>query len=121
MRHAVKHKVISGTGVVLASCLFIAVVILANTALTSWRIDLTENKLFTLSDGTINILENLEEPVQIDFYYSKTAMSDFPLLANYGSRVRDMLEEYAAHAGDKLILNIIDLIINYINQYAYFL
>ena len=108
MKHIVKNRVVSGTGLILATCLFIATIILANTALTTWRIDLTENKLFTLSQGTINILENLEEPVQLDFYLSQKAMSDFPLLANYGARVRDMLEEYAAHADGQLILNIIE-------------
>ena len=108
MKLSIKNKLISGTGLILASCLFIAVVILANTALTSFRVDLTENKLFTLSQGTINILGNLEEPVQLDFYFSQKAMSDFPSLANYGVRVRDMLEEYAAHAEGKLILNIIE-------------
>lgn len=108
MKHSIKNKLISGTGLILATCLFIALVILANTALTTWRIDLTENKLFTLSKGTINILENLEEPVQLDFYFSQKAMSDFPSLANYGVRVRDMLEEYTTHADGKLILNIIE-------------
>jgi gliding motility-associatede transport system auxiliary component len=108
LKLSVKNKLISGTGLILATCLFIATVILANTALTTWRIDLTENKLFTLSKGTINILRNLEEPVQLDFYFSQKEMSDFPSLANYGVRVRDMLEEYAAHANGQLILNIID-------------
>ncbi len=108
MKLRVKNRIVSTTGVVLASCLFISVVILANTALTTWRIDLTENKLFTLSDGTRNILKNLEEPIQFDFYFSRKGMVDFPLLANYGSRVRDMLEEYAAYADGKLILNIIE-------------
>lgn len=108
MKLMVKNRLVSGTGVLLATCLFVSVVILANTALTTWRIDLTENKLFTLSDGTINILKNLEEPIQLDFYFSKKGMVDFPLLANYGSRVRDMLEEYEAHADGKIILNIIE-------------
>ena len=108
MQHSIKNRLLSGTGLLLGTCLFIGIVILADTALTTWRIDLTENKLFTLSNGTINILQNLEEPVQIDFYYSQKAIVDFPLLANYGTRVRDMLEEYATHAEGKLILNIIE-------------
>ncbi len=108
MKVSVKNKIVSGTGLILATCLFVATIILANTALTSWRIDLTENNLFTLSAGTKNILRNLEEPVQIDFYFSQKAMSDFPLLVNYGVRVRDMLEEYATYADGKLILNIIE-------------
>ncbi len=108
MKHTVRSSVISGTGLLLAVCLFVATIVLANTALTAWRIDLTQNKLFTLSKGTINILNNLEEPVQLDFYFSQKAMNDFPLLANYGIRVRDMLEELATHANGKLILNIIE-------------
>lgn len=108
MRHSTKSKVTSSTGLILATCLFIGVIMLANAALTTWRIDLTENKLFTLSEGTKNILASLEEPVQLDFYFSQKAMSDYPLLVNYGLRVRDMLEEYAAHADGKLILNIIE-------------
>ena len=108
MKHAVRSSVISGTGLVLAICLFIATIVLANTVLTTWRIDLTQNKLFTLSKGTINILNNLEEPVQLDFYFSQKAINDFPLLANYGIRVRDMLEELTTHAHGKLILNIIE-------------
>lgn len=108
MTLSVKNKLISGTGLILATTLFIATIILANTALTTWRIDLTENKLFTLSKGTINILGNLEEPVQLDLYLSQKEMSDFPALANYGIRVRDMLEEYVAHANGQLILNIIE-------------
>ena len=108
MKVSVKSKFVSGTGLILATCLFVATIILANTALTTLRIDLTENKLFTLSTGTKNILQNLEEPVQLDFYFSQKAMSDFPLLVNYGARVRAMLEEFATHANDKLILNIIE-------------
>lgn len=101
-------KLISTTGLGLAAALFIAVIILVNATLTSWRIDLTENKLFTLSDGTLNILENLEEPVRLDFYFSQEAMLGYPSLMNYGIRVRDMLLEYKTHAGVMLELNIID-------------
>jgi len=108
MNVSLKSKFVSGSGLILATCLFVATIILANTALTTWRIDLTESRLFTLSEGTKNILKNLEEPVQLDFYFSQKAMSEFPLLVNYGARVRDMLEEFATHADGKLILNIIE-------------
>ena len=112
MKHSIKNSVISGTGLLLAISLFIATIILANTAFTTWRIDLTENKLFTLSKGTKNILNNLDEPVQLDFYFSQKAMNDFPLHANYRVRVRDMLEELTAHANRKLILKFIRTMIS---------
>jgi ABC-type uncharacterized transport system involved in gliding motility auxiliary subunit len=101
-------NIISTTGLALAAALFIALIILVNATLTSWRIDLTENKLFTLSEGTLNILHNLEEPVRLDFYFSQKAMIGYPALMNYGVRVRDMLREYEAHSNGMIDLNIID-------------
>ena len=35
-----------------------------------WRADLTEERAFTLSEGTRQILANLKSPVQVRFYYS---------------------------------------------------
>lgn len=98
----------STTGLALAATLFVAIIILANATLTSWRLDLTENKLFTLSEGTLNILHTLEEPVRLDFYFSQKALIGNPALMNYGVRVRDMLLEYEAHSNGMLELNIID-------------
>ena len=103
-----KRNLVSGTGLLLAACLFIAITIIANATLTNLRLDLTENKLFTLSQGTINILGKLEEPIRLDFYYSQKALTGFPALTNYGNRVRDMLQEYKSHSHGKIELNIID-------------
>ena len=103
-----RNRVISGTGLLLAACLFVASIILVNASITTWRIDLTENSLFTLSEGTINILDDLEEPVILDFYFSQKGLTGFPALANYGARIRDMLEEYVAHADGNIVLNVID-------------
>jgi ABC-type uncharacterized transport system involved in gliding motility auxiliary subunit len=101
-------NIISGTGLALVACLFVALIILVNATLTTWRLDLTENKLFTLSGGTINIIRSLEEPVKLDFYFSQKAMTGLPALTNYAVRVRDMLQEYENHSGGKLVLKIID-------------
>lgn len=101
-------NIVSGTGLFLAACLFIAVIIIVNITFTSWRLDLTENKLFTLSKGTINILNNLEEPITLDLYFSQKALTGIPSLANYGVRVRDMLREYETHSNGMLNLVITD-------------
>ncbi len=101
-------NIISTTGLALAAALFVAIIILANATLTSWRLDLTKNKLFTLSEGTLNILHTLEEPVRLDFYFSQKSLIGNPGLMNYGVRVRDMLLEYEAHSNGMLELNIID-------------
>jgi len=55
----------SATGLVLLAILFLALTILAGSLLRGVRIDLTEQGLYTLSPGTVNILEDLEEPVTL--------------------------------------------------------
>ena len=103
-----QKKILSGTGVAIAAVLSMAIIILINATLTSWRLDLTENKLFTLSEGTLNIVRGLDEPVTLDFYVSRTSMAEIPQLVSYANRVHDLLDEYAAESNGKLRLNVIE-------------
>ncbi|MGI9228441.1 MAG: Gldg family protein [Gammaproteobacteria bacterium] len=102
------RNIISGTGLLLAGVLALAVIIIANAIFTSARIDLTENRLFTLSEGSINIITTLEEPVNLDFYFSAKLVADLPQMRNYGNRVRDLLQEFAAKSNGNIKLSIID-------------
>ena len=63
-------NLITGTGLLVALALFLGINIISNQSLTSMRLDVTENKLHTLSDGTHNILQSLEEPITVRFYFS---------------------------------------------------
>ena len=72
------------------------------------RIDLTANKLFTLSDGTAAILDGLDQKVTLRFYYSKKLAAEIPGLPEYAKRIRELLEEYEAEAGGRLELEVID-------------
>lgn len=104
-----KNKTLySSGGLLLGAALSIAIIILANASLTGLRIDLTEDKLFTLSEGTVNIILSLDEPIHLDFYFSRETLLGYPGLLNYGTRVRDLLEEYAAKSGGKIQLTIIE-------------
>lgn len=103
-----QKKILSGTGVAVAAILAVALIILINTTMTSWRLDLTENRLFTLSEGTLNIIRGLQEPITLDYYVSRKAMAEIPQLASYANRVHDLLDEYAAESNGKLILNVIE-------------
>ena len=58
------------------------------------RWDTTEEKIYSLSKGTKNILSNLAEPVTIKFFYSQSNR-DLPThLKLYAKRVREFLSEY---------------------------
>ena len=50
-------------GIAVALIVSVAVI----SVLPSFRIDLTEDKLYTLSEGTRNIVANLEQPVELMF------------------------------------------------------
>ena len=102
-----KH-LLSGSGILLAAVLAVALITISNNLFTGVRLDLTENKLFTLSSGSINIITTLDEPVSLDLYVSRKTMADFPQLVNYANRVRDLLEEYAAKSDGKIELSVIE-------------
>ncbi len=103
-----KRRSLSRGGLVLAIGLFLAINILAGETLTAWRLDLTQNRLFTLSKGTRNILQDLEEPIALRYFYSAKLFSGIPSLQSHGTRVRDLLDEYVAAAGGRLTLTVID-------------
>ena len=101
------RKIMTGTGLVLAVVLFLAVNMLSNTVQSN-RLDLTDNQLFTLSEGTRNILQNLEEPVHLRLYLSEKLATGLPGISAYAVRVRELLEEYRRVASGKLRLSVID-------------
>jgi ABC-type uncharacterized transport system involved in gliding motility auxiliary subunit len=96
-------------GLIALAVLFLAVVMLSNIGLRGMRLDLTQNKLYTLSAGTQQVLRDLKEPVNLYFYFSRDAAAkQSPLAMPYAARVREFLEEIAARAGGKIHLQVID-------------
>ena len=93
---------------VLLAVLFVSLNLFANLTLRNARLDLTENGLFTLSDGTRNILRNLREPINLAFYYSQSIAGEQPGLRVEAQRVRDMLEEITLASRGMVRLEIID-------------
>lgn len=94
--------------IILASIIFVAINIAADTFLTDWRLDLTENGQYTLAKGTRHILRNLKEPITLRFYFSKRIAADYAQTNTYAERVRDMLREYASLSHGNVIVQEID-------------
>ncbi len=89
--------------------LFFAVNLASNAFFTGTKLDLTEAKLFTLSEGTKNILGAMEEPVTLRLFYSSTlAKEKAPVLERYAQRVTELLDEYASYAEGKLTIIQVD-------------
>ncbi len=95
-------------GVVLAVAAFLALNMFANQALTRLRLDLTEQRLFTLSEGTRSVIRGIDEPVTLRLYVSRSLASRLPSISGYVARVRDLLQEYEHAADGKVLLTLID-------------
>src|SRR5260221_14359440 len=94
----------SAIGVV--ALLLILVAFNAITAAVKQRIDLTKEKAYTLSAGTRAILQKLDTPVKIRFYYSSSenGTADTVMLKTYAQHVDDLLQEYKQAGHGKIIL-----------------
>ena len=93
---------------VCTAILFIGINIIADKTLRSARIDLTQQRLYTLSDGSLKTLAKIDEPITVRFYNSKRLGTEIPSYALYAQRVRDMLEEYVSLAKGKIRLEILE-------------
>ena len=89
-----KNKKYLTTGGLVAA---VAIFLLINTAgrplFRHIRFDLTQNKLHTLSKGTIHILKTLKNKEKIQLYWSAAPARDMTGLKLFAQRVKDLLEE----------------------------
>ncbi len=69
----------------------------------SFRADLTEYGVYTLSDGTSNILSRLETPVELRYYVTDDSKVMSPSERTRARRVSDLLAEFARNAPTKEI------------------
>lgn len=103
-----QKNLFSRAGLALLAVAFIALMMVSSMLMRGWRVDLTENGLFTLSDGSINIVKNIEEPINLYLFFSESSAKDIPSLKSYAQRVRELLQEYARLSNGKLVLKFID-------------
>lgn len=78
----------------------------------SWKVDVTQQKLYTLSNGTKAVLAKLNKPIKVKLFYAKTAALKGPdqikYFNNYYEFVKSLLEEYAEAANGMIDLQVID-------------
>lgn len=102
------RKLIGASGLIIAAVLLLGINIISNATLRGARLDLTENKLYTLSEGSRSIVADLEEPVRLRLFFSEKQTANIPFLRAYAKRVREFLEEYAAASAGNVTLEVID-------------
>ncbi len=90
--------------------LLILALILINYIASSFpaKIDMTADNNYTLTKGSKNLLEKIEEPISLQFYFSRS-VENLPInYKNYATRVEEMLNQYVSAAKGQVSLRIID-------------
>jgi len=101
-------KVTGIVSLILLAVLLVAVNVLASASLRSVRLDLTDGRLFTLTEGSKNIAKSPAEPITLTFYYSAKASQGRPQIEGIAGRIGEMLEEFARASGGKVVVRTID-------------
>ena len=71
-------------------------------------IDFTSTKTFTLSKGTKNVLANIDEPLKVEFIYSRSLSKNIPIIQNYANQIEGLLNRYDSLARGKIDFQIIE-------------
>jgi len=93
---------------VMAALILLSVNILSETALRRATFDLTDERLYTLTDGTREVLKAIDEPIKVRLYFSSALGERAPTFKRYFERVRTLLEQYADISGGKVQLDVFD-------------
>lgn len=90
-----------------AAVFFISAIVFASGAFKRLQLDLTKGSLYTLSDGTYEVLTQIKEPITLRLFLSRALVDTAPAFGTYSARVRDLLERYVSLADGKIRLEII--------------
>src|SRR5215831_17542732 len=99
------RRAIAAVALVCIALMLISVNVIA-ARLFAWRLDLTNEHLYTLSRGTLRTLAKIEEPITLRFYYSNRLADEVPSYGVYAQRVRELLDQYVAAAHGKIRLEV---------------
>ncbi|MFZ9500478.1 MAG: GldG family protein [Beijerinckiaceae bacterium] len=93
---------------VLGAVVFGSVNIMSANLLRSARIDLTQQNLYSLSQGTKTLIGQIQEPIRFRFFFSAGLTKEAPQLAAFSGRLRSTLDAYVAGSNGKIILEMVD-------------
>lgn len=98
--------------VILIGVILFCAINIAHNVGQSLRHDITDRKLYTLSDGTKTILGKLRQPIKMKLFFTKTAVMKAPdqirVYNNYYFFVEALLKEYTKASKGMVNLEIVD-------------
>lgn len=102
----ISKTLLSTTGLI--AVFFILILINVIVSYANFRWDATEDRIYSLSEGTKHILSKLSQPVDIQFYYNRNSMNIPDEMKLYATRVGEFLSEYEQGARGKIRVQMFD-------------
>lgn len=103
-----ERRTLAWGGLALAAVTFLAFNLLSANLFRSWKADMTREGLYTISEGTRKALRGIDEPIELDVYFSKRLGEISPAHQKSFVRVRTLLEQYRALSANKLRVTYFD-------------
>ena len=103
-----QRSILSYSGILVLGLIVLLINAVSGPLFSRFYVDLTQDGLYSLSQGTKNIVASLQTPVTIRAYVSKTETTKYPALKLYGDRVLSLLREYQRRSGGKISLEVFD-------------
>ena len=103
-----RRRTILLSGLLALIVAYCGIALITSRWLSPERVDLTQDRLYTLSPGTRQIVDGVNRPLWLTLYFSQHATKDLPTLRSYEQRVAEMLQEIVARSHGRIHLQIAD-------------
>ena len=94
---------LSWIALALAAVILFSVNMIGWQSLKLYRLDVTENKLFTLTDSTRKVIADVDDPITLKFYYTDALGARAPAYGLYADRIQALLSHYSSLSNGKII------------------
>lgn len=101
-------SILASSSIFVIVALFMGLNAISDRVFSRFSLDLTDEGLYSLSDGTKKIINELQEPLVLRLYLSKSEGAKYPLIKIYGQRVKDLLNEYQTFSKEKIKVEFYD-------------
>ena len=101
-----KHEALVYSAVGLVAIFLILVAANYLVSFQPVKLDLTEGKVQTLSEGTKKLLRGLESPVKVKLYISRGEQAMPVPLRSFAQRVEDLAREFKSVAGNNVVIEL---------------
>ena len=108
MSKNVESKVAVAGSVILAIVLFLTINLVSAHLLARFKLDLTENRLYSLSEQTVSTLQTLTEQIDLTLFLTRSELLNIPGIGSYASRVQDLLREFERLSKGNITVSVVD-------------